>query len=206
MSSNRVPRRSTRSQSRGASVLSTDSDVVEVSRPVPKAKPRPSTRRARRTETIIEDDVTLNGEASETTPVHIVEEEAEEVDGETIQEEEAQRLLQALEEEEEVDGAIESAPLEVNASRPNRLRQRILDSLHKSVGIIRFLPPFLITMSFILAALALSPSKPFARKVYVDENALQPGSATVEWGWSQVNFADAAADRIAKVADSSAEV
>jgi hypothetical protein len=203
MSSTRMPRRSTRSQSRGASVLSTDSDVIEVSRPVPKAKPRPSTRRIKRTETIIEDDVTLTGEASEPTSIQIVEEVEDERGQETDFEEETQELLQEVQEEEEVNGAIESAPSE---KRPNRLRQRILRNLRRLVHILPTLPPILVTISFILAALALSPSKPFARKVYVDENALQPGSATVEWGWSQVNFADKAADRVAKLAESSAEV
>ncbi|PWN34863.1 Gaa1-domain-containing protein, partial [Meira miltonrushii] len=45
------------------------------------------------------------------------------------------------------------------------------------------------------------PEKPFRRNVYVDENALQPGSATVEWGWGEVEFADRLADRIRSVQD-----
>lgn len=84
---------------------------------------------------------------------------------------------------------------------PNKARKALFKALGKSSNLLPFLPPFLLFASVILTFLLPIPEKPFRRNVYVDENALQPGSATVEWGWGEVEFADRLADRIRSVQD-----
>ncbi|MCO5589837.1 hypothetical protein L7F22_043806 [Adiantum nelumboides] len=82
---------------------------------------------------------------------------------------------------------------------PNKARKAILKGLGKSAALISFLPPFLLFAAVFLTFLLPIPEKPFRRNVYVDENALQPGSATVEWNWAEVEFADRLSDRIRSV-------
>ncbi|CAO1639338.1 unnamed protein product [Sympodiomycopsis kandeliae] len=67
------------------------------------------------------------------------------------------------------------------------LRRRVLGFLS---GIGPILRPLLILSSIILFLLLASPSPPFSRNTYVDENALQPGSANVKWDWEQVGWSD----------------
>lgn len=195
-----TPRRSTRSQSRELGLLDSDGEVSELASAsgrqsngqAREKRSRVSTRRkSKKPETIEEEDL---------------------ISAETVAEssDQSQVTREEIVEEVEVDKIVNITDPEVSnlpeSVKPNKLRQRIIRLIGKLVFLLPYLPPILIVASILLATLLSSPNEPFARKVYVDENALQPGSATVEWGWSQVNFADQAADRIATVADAPADV
>lgn len=67
------------------------------------------------------------------------------------------------------------------------LRRKVLSFISRLGPIIR---PFLVLSAFILLFLLPSPILPFSKKTYVDENALQPGQASVYWGWEQVRISD----------------
>lgn len=143
-----------------------------------------------------EDDQAWTGSTVVHTTVEVkVEEEEDPVD-----------LMDSIDEQEAKVALGEATTSLPVSSKPNRVRQLLIQSLERLARILPFLAPLLIASSFLLATLLVSPSEPFARKVYVDENALQPGSATVEWGWMQVDLADRAAARIAMVADGPASV
>ena len=196
--STRTPRKSTRSQSREASLAASDEAAASVgiasgrqaNGSASKRRPRASGK-AQGPEQMAEDDQAWTGSTVVRTTVEVkVEEEEDPVDPmDGIDQQEANVAL---------GEATTSLPA---SSKPNRVRQLLIQSLERLARILPFLAPLLIAFSFLLAILLVSPSEPFARKVYVDENALQPGSATVEWGWTQVDLADRAAARIAMVAD-----
>lgn len=116
--------------------------------------------------------------------------------------------MEELEEEVEVSTDLQSSIEKPARSirRPNRVQSALLSGLRFLASNLTYLPPVLISIAFVLSALSASPNEPFARKTYIDENALQPGSATVEWGWDQVELADRTAERIVSVADAPATV
>lgn len=84
-------------------------------------------------------------------------------------------------------------------------RRRLRALLARAASLIPRLPPLLIVASILLALALPTPQKPFQRNVYVDENALQPGAASVGWSWADVDHADGVANRIAQVASESSE-
>lgn len=85
------------------------------------------------------------------------------------------------------------------------VQRRIRILLGRLTFVLPVLPlTMIITACFLALALPL-PRKPFQRMVYVDENALQPGAATVHWGWNDVQYADQIADRVLSVASKSSE-
>lgn len=85
------------------------------------------------------------------------------------------------------------------------LQRRVRILLGRLTFVLPVLPlTMIITACFLALALPL-PRKPFQRMVYVDENALQPGAATVHWGWNDVQYADQIADRVLSVASKSSE-
>lgn len=209
-----TPRRSTRSQSRELGLLDSDGEASNLASTsgrrsngqTSEKKPRGSTRRKiKKSETIEEDDDLVLVEEiaaiseispSKTSPKAIAKK--------------FHIASQEIEEEVEVDEVVDSLDTEFStlpaAAKSRKLRQKVILFAGKLTSIFPYLPPILLLASFLLAILLPSPNEPFARKVYVDENALQPGSATVEWGWSQVDYADRAADKIAAVVDAPADV
>lgn len=68
------------------------------------------------------------------------------------------------------------------------LRSKILSILGRVGPILR---PLLIIAAVTLLVLLPSPVPPFSRHTYVDENALQPGAANVQWDWGEVGLCDA---------------
>lgn len=64
-----------------------------------------------------------------------------------------------------------------------------------------FLPPLLILAALALLVCLPSPTPPFIRKTYVDENALQPGAGDVRWDWTQVDWADRVAARVGNASE-----
>lgn len=91
------------------------------------------------------------------------------------------------------------------APKSSKIKQRIGALFRKLLVVFPLLPPLLIIASLLLALLLPSPSKPFARKVYVDENALQPGAADVSWDWGEVQWSDKIASQVKLVADDRSE-
>lgn len=92
--------------------------------------------------------------------------------------------------------------------RPDRnvrrilLRRRVLAFL-SSLG--PFIRPLLIAASLVLLLLLPSPTAPFSKNTYVDENALQPGQANVAWDWADVALSDENSRLVEQVAGESAQ-
>lgn len=76
------------------------------------------------------------------------------------------------------------------------LRRRLL-SISSVVG--KLLRPTLLLAGLLLLALLPSPTPPFSRRTYVDENALQPAAANNYWDWAQVGLCDELSREIANV-------
>lgn len=159
-----------------------------------------------------------------TPSVPVLQEEEEEDDEEDIETTPAAPLLHDssrsltpsdAEVEEEVEAVIatedddapKSFPLPSERPSSNRnirrivLRRRLVSFLSSLGPIIR---PLLIISSLILLLLLPSPSPPFAKHTYVDENALQPGQANVGWDWGQVALSDENSKLVEAVMDKGA--
>jgi hypothetical protein len=192
------------SEDEGAPDASSSSQVSDGT--VKRRKPRASTRKVKKPETILEDEqVIIESIAGSEAEEDLV------IREEVVIEEVIEESLTIEDNKITADAAHLSefnslAPPSETSAETNKLRQAVIQLLERMVRFMPFMPPFLIAASCVLGVLLLSPNQPFARKVYVDENALQPGSANVEWGWSQVELADQIANRIASVAESSAEM
>ncbi|WFD33132.1 pre-mRNA cleavage and polyadenylation factor (CPF) complex subunit [Malassezia sp. CBS 17886] len=79
---------------------------------------------------------------------------------------------------------------------------------HRALALIARLAPWirvaLVVLPLLLVVVLPIPREPFSRKVYVDENALQPGQTLLQWNLTNVAYADkvsAALDRVARADD-----
>lgn len=189
MSRSGTPRRSTRSQSRDLDSLSDGEVGIASSSAIPARKTsrqrkptsRPTSER-KEEETIIEEEDTVTETGAQYTQPTVATSSS---------------------------GLTSSAYDDVQAplmQPPNKLRARLSYALTRSVRLIPFLPPLLLLAATLLLIVLPTPEKPFRRNVYVDENALQPGSASIEWNWGEVEFADQVSERIRNVAGERAEV
>lgn len=73
------------------------------------------------------------------------------------------------------------------------IRQKLVRFLSSLGPLLR---PLLILSAFLLFIALPTPTPPFAKRTYVDENALQPASANVYWEWNDVGLCDDLASEI----------
>lgn len=207
--STRVPRRSTRSQSKDIVENGTDNDTESIastsSQILPRVskKPRASTRKKQTPETIPEDELIVEDLIEPSAPSSILS------NGNTVNQETIRELSISREEvgeEEQVLSdltPVKTLPIAVQP-RSKKLHSSLLAARQRLFDFAPYAAPVLIALALILAILLPSPNEPFARKTYVDENALQPGSASVDWGWPQVELADEIAKRVTSLAQAPA--
>lgn len=194
MSRPSTPRRSTRSQSRDPEGLLSENESIASSSSIRETgtikrkskSSRISTRPKSREQPIIEEGIVTNGTEESLAPTKVISSKALQY---------RKSITNGVKDPSKLDQGGEVTFVK----SPNKARKSILNAIFKLSKLVPILPPFLLFAAVLFTFLLPIPEKPFRRNVYVDENALQPGSATVEWNWGEVEFADHTADRIREV-------